>query len=77
MQGTALGWCNTGVMIGPMVLQPVTGILIDLNWSGATDGGQRVYDIPAFQAGFVPMIVWLILAAGLVLFAKEERSKFK
>ncbi|MEH6630551.1 MAG: MFS transporter [Halopseudomonas aestusnigri] len=77
LQGTALGWCNTGVMIGPMVLQPLTGILIDLNWSGATDGGQRVYDIPAFQAGFVPMIIWLILAAGLVLFAKEEKSPFK
>ncbi|WP_419901408.1 MFS transporter [Kiloniella sp.] len=77
LQGTALGWCNTGVMIGPMVLQPLTGILIDLNWSGATDGGQRVYDIPAFQAGFIPMIVWLVLAAGLVLFAQEEKSPFK
>ncbi|MFD2208010.1 MFS transporter [Kiloniella antarctica] len=77
LQGTALGWCNTGVMIGPMVLQPLTGVLIDLNWSGATDSGQRVYDIAAFQAGFVPMMGWLILAAGLMLFAKEEKSEFK
>ncbi len=74
LQGTALGWCNTGVMIGPMVLQPLTGILIDLNWDGASDGGQRIYDVSAFQAGFIPMIIWLVLAAGLVFFAKEDKS---
>ena len=74
LRGTALGWCNTGVMLGPMILQPLTGVLIDLYWDGATESGQRVYDIPAFQAGFIPMIIWLILAAGLMSFAREEKS---
>ncbi|KKJ76404.1 hypothetical protein WH95_13025 [Kiloniella litopenaei] len=77
LQGTSLGWCNTGVMIGPMVLQPLTGVLIDLNWSGATEAGQRVYDVPAFEAGFIPMIVWLVVAAILVLFAREKQNPFK
>ena len=77
LQGTSLGWCNTGVMIGPMVLQPLTGILIDLNWSGATEAGQRIYDVPAFEAGFIPMIIWLVVASVLVLFAQEKQSPFK
>ncbi|WP_162200175.1 MFS transporter [Kiloniella spongiae] len=77
LQGTSLGWCNTGVMIGPMVLQPLAGILIDLNWSGATEAGQRVYDVPAFEVGFIPMIVWLVVAAVLVLFAEEKQNPFK
>ncbi len=77
LQGTSLGWCNTGVMIGPMVLQPLTGILIDLNWNGATEAGQRIYDVPAFEAGFIPMIIWLVVASVLVLFAQEKQSPFK
>ena len=75
LQGTALGWCNTGVMVGPMVLQPLTGVLIDLNWDGAMDGTQRLYDIPSFQYGFLPMIVWLVLAALLMSFARGESYK--
>ncbi|WP_020592022.1 MFS transporter [Kiloniella laminariae] len=73
LQGTALGWCNMGVMIGPMILQPLTGFLIDVNWDGKLDNGTRVYDLTTFQVGFIPMIVWLLLAAVLICFAREKK----
>jgi len=71
LAGTALGVINTGIMIGPTIQQPVTGWLLDLNWRGQMVGGARVYDLAAYQIGFLPMIGWAILACLLVGFARE------
>jgi len=71
LAGTVLGVINTGFMIGPMIQQPVTGWLLDLNWRGQMAGGARVYDLAAYQTGFLPMIGWAVLACVLVCFTRE------
>jgi MFS family permease len=71
LSGTAIGLCNMGVMIGPMVLQPAVGWVLDRLWQGQLVDGVRIYDLSAYQAGFSLMVAWLVLALILVLFTKE------
>ncbi|MCF8041606.1 MAG: MFS transporter [Desulfarculaceae bacterium] len=73
--GTVSGAANMGVMLGPTLLQPVVGWLLDLNWGGQVDQGARVYDLSAFQVGFVPMMAWIMVAVVLVALARESHCR--
>ena len=75
LAGTVSGVCNMGVIIGPMVLQPVMGWVLDKNWNGLMENGVRVYDMGAYQASFVPMIVWSILGVLLMSITKETHCR--
>jgi MFS family permease len=66
LSGTASGVCNMGYMLGPMILQPVMGWLLDRGWKGATLGGVRVYDLDAYRAAFALMIGFSVLAVILL-----------
>jgi hypothetical protein len=46
------GTVNIGNMIGPMLLQPGIGRILDQKWSGQLANGLRVYGVDAFQAAF-------------------------
>lgn len=69
--GLVTGVVVTGIMIGPAIIQPVTGWLIDLNWHGAVQSGIRIYDAESFQTAFIPMLGWLVLASLLAPTVKE------
>ena len=71
LAGTASGLCNTGVMLGPMLLQPAVGWVLDQNWQGELLDGARVYGADAYQAGFSLMLAWAILGLLLVFLTKE------
>ena len=71
LAGTVSGVCNMGVMLGPMVLQPAIGWILDRNWMGRMAGGVRIYDLAAYRWGFILMVAWAISAALLILCAKE------
>ncbi|MCD6581096.1 MAG: hypothetical protein J7K90_04775, partial [Desulfuromusa sp.] len=71
LSGTASGVCNMGSMIGPMVLQPAVGLVLDINWTGKVIDGNRVYDLAAYQFGFSLMLAWLVLSTVLLLFSRE------
>jgi hypothetical protein len=71
LAGTVSGVINTGVMLGPMLLQPGVGWMLDQRWQGETAAGIRVYDLHAYQAGFTLMLVWSLLACFLILFTRE------
>jgi MFS family permease len=45
LAGTVSGVCNMGVMLGPMILQPLMGWMLDLNWNGALENGVRIYTL--------------------------------
>lgn len=75
LAGTASGLANMGVMIGPMALQPLVGLVLDLNWHGAMTNGVRIYDVAAYRAGFSLMLVWLVLALILIAFTRETRCE--
>jgi MFS family permease len=75
LAGTVSGVCNMGVMLGPMILQPLMGWVLDKNWNGVVEKGVRVYDVGAYHASFIPMIVWSILAILLISFSKETHCR--
>jgi MFS family permease len=75
LAGTVSGVINTGVMVGPMILQPAVGWMLDRAWSGALQGGERVYGVSAYRAGFSLVLVYLALSLLLVTFTRETRCQ--
>ncbi len=75
LSGTVTGVTNMGVMMGPMLLQPAIGWILDRRWQGALEHGVRVYSLGAYQAGFGLMIAWAALSVILLLFTRETFCK--
>ena len=73
--GTISGTTNIGNMIGPTMLQPGIGWVLDKNWTGKMMNGAHVYDVHAFRAGFILMVVWLVLSSILLSCTKETYCK--
>jgi MFS family permease len=77
LAGTVSGVCNMGVMIGPMVLQPAMGHVLDSKWNGLLENGIRTYHLGAYQSAFTLMIVWSVISAILICFTTETRCRQK
>ena len=75
LAGTAAGVVNMGVMMGPMLLQPGVGWMLDRHWQGEMAEGVRVYSLEAYRSGFGLMLAWLALAMLLILFTRETHCK--
>ena len=71
LSGTVSGIINMGVMMGPMLLQPGVGWMLDRAWYGGMADGARIYSLEAYRNGFALMLAWLALALLLVLFTRE------
>jgi MFS family permease len=71
LAGTVSGLINTGVILGPTILQPAVGWMLDRHWQGAVADGIRVYSLAAYRAGFLLMVAWAILALVLLFFTRE------
>ncbi len=71
LAGTVSGVVNTGVMVGPMLLQPSIGWILDRLWSGAMQDGARAYGVAAYRAGFALAIAWLVASLAALLFTAE------
>jgi MFS family permease len=75
LSGTVSGLTNMGVMLGPTLLQPGVGWILDYNWTGQMTNGVRVYSLDAYQTGFIPMMGWVILSVILLFFTKETNCR--
>jgi MFS family permease len=75
LAGTVSGVVNTGVMVGPLVLQPSIGWMLDRLWGGAVQDGVRVYELSAYRAGFGLMMAWLVGSLAAVLFTRETHCR--
>jgi MFS family permease len=73
--GTVSGVINTGVMLGPMLLQPGVGVMLDWQWQGEMLNGARLYTLSGYQIGFSLMLAWSVLALLLPLFTRETRCR--
>lgn len=71
LAGTASGVCNMGPLMGGMLLQPAVGWVLDRHWTGALEGGVRIYPPEAFQAGFLLIAACIALSLALSLFLRE------
>jgi sugar phosphate permease len=75
LAGTAAGVINMGVMMGPMILQPAIGWVLDRHWDGRMLGNARIYDLTSYQQAFLLMTGWVILSFLLILFARETNCR--
>jgi MFS family permease len=75
LAGTVSGVVNMGVMMGPMIMQPAVGWILDQHWQGQAVAGVRVYPLAAYQAGFSLMLAWLVLGFVLLFFTRETRCR--
>jgi MFS family permease len=73
--GTISGAVNIGNMIGPMLLQPAIGRVLDREWSGQLYNGLRVYNVDAFQVAFLLIVAWSALACLLMAMTRETYCK--
>lgn len=69
--GTISGAINIGNMIGPMLLQPGIGQMLERNWSGQMANGVRLYDLQAFHVAFLLMVAWGITSCLLISATSE------
>jgi hypothetical protein len=69
--GTISGGTNVGNMLGPTLLQPAIGWMLDRQWTGETVNGLRVYSAGAFHAGFLLIIGWFVLSCALIALTRE------
>ena len=77
LSGTVSGIVNTGVMTGPMLLQPAVGWMLDYAWQGQMAGGIRIYGLGAYRAGFSLMIIWAAVALVMLLCTRETHCRQK
>ncbi len=75
LAGTVSGVSNMGVIIGPMILQPLVGVILDHTWQGTLVNGKRVFAFASYQLGFSCALVWGVIALVLLLFTKETYCK--
>ena len=70
--GTVSGISNMGMEMGPMILQPAIGLVLDLKWGGLLENGIRIYDLNAYHMAFgVDHWLMSILGTLLITFARE------
>ncbi|MDR3702275.1 MAG: MFS transporter [Candidatus Sulfopaludibacter sp.] len=69
--GTISGAINIGNMIGPMLLQPGIGQMLDRNWAGQMTKGVRLYDLQAYRAAFVLVVCWAVASCVLIAVTTE------
>lgn len=75
LAGTVSGVVNTGVMVGPMILQPAVGWVLDRLWDGTVSGGARAYALSAYRAGFGLMMAWLVASLVAILLTRETHCR--
>jgi MFS family permease len=75
LAGTISGIVNMGIMMGPMLLQPAVGLILDLKWEGQMQAGVRVYSLSAYQTGFSMMLAWVALSLVLLFFTRETHCR--
>lgn len=75
LSGTVTGIYNTGMIIGPTIMQPAVGWVLDQKWQGTTMNGIRIYDLEAYQAGFCLMITWGVLSVVMLFFTRDTHCR--
>ena len=69
--GTVSGAITVGNMLGPTLLQPGIGWVLDRVWSGQALNGVRVYTTGNYQTAFLLVVGWCVLASVLISFTRD------
>ena len=73
--GIALGTFNIAGFLAPSILQPLMGLVLDMNWAGQMMGGTRVYSQAAYAKALSLCAVAVLLAAVGAAFVTETNCR--
>jgi sugar phosphate permease len=73
--GTATGTLNIAGMLGAAVLQPLTGYVLDIHWTGQMVSGTRVYPQSAYYIGLMLCVIMSAIGVLGVLLSKETNCR--
>jgi len=71
LSGMATSVVNVGVFLGPAILQPLVGWVMDRSWQGAMDGGARLYSAADYRTGLLLMAAFAAMGAVATFFVRE------
>ncbi|MBK6629737.1 MAG: MFS transporter [Betaproteobacteria bacterium] len=71
LSGMATSVVNVGVFLGPSILQPLVGWVMDQGWQGAMEGGARLYSPGDYNGGLILMAAFAAMGAVATLFVRE------
>ena len=71
LSGMATSVVNVGVFLGPSILQPLVGWVMDRGWQGAMEGGARLYSAADYRTGLLLMAAFAAFGAVATLFVRE------
>jgi len=75
--GTAVAFTNMVVMLGGVIFQPITGVLLDLFADGSAINGIRVYSTHDYQWAMASLPAMLVLGSLVImLFMKETHGVY-
>lgn len=69
---TANGLNNMIIVSGGMLMQPLIGKLLDLNWHGIITNGVRIYDLASYRIAFLILPICYLIAFFTSLFLIKE-----
>jgi sugar phosphate permease len=75
LAGTVSGVANTGVIQGPMLMQPLVGFVLDSSWTGQLINGKRFFEFSAWNTAFTLVLLWAALSLVLVAFTRETHCE--
>jgi MFS family permease len=73
--GMATSVVNVGVFLGPSILQPLVGWVMDRGWQGTMAGGARLYSAANYRNGLLLMAACAALGALATLFVRETGGR--
>ena len=77
--GTAMGFVSLLIMGGAAVAQVLFGKLLDLQWQGLIDAGQRIYSVGNYQFAMLLFPIAIAIALASLFLARETycHSQYK
>jgi MFS family permease len=73
--GVALGSQNLPIFLGVALMQWLTGVLLDANWTGAVAGGSRVYPVAAYSKAFTLSFIVAFASFVMACLTTETRCR--
>jgi hypothetical protein len=71
LSGMATSVVNVGVFLGPAILQPATGWLMERSWDGRIENGVRIYSATDWHNGLLLIATAALLGWVALLWVRE------
>jgi MFS family permease len=75
LAATSIGFMNAFDALFGAFSDPLTGKILDLLWTGATDNGARIFSQTAYHYGLLILVVYFVLALIFMKFIRETHCK--